>query len=117
MATAEEIKQEIIDWASERNSINVPDIYKAFEKFVEILSWRRAEIRLASGMAKLVERFGGDGLGGPTYVVFCVGYQYFRVNGEYSDLGFHWDAHDLYEVLPVNTDVIEYLRKNSTDSI
>jgi hypothetical protein len=110
MTTIDQLKQEIIDWASDHDNIDVPDFTEAFSEFIAILSWRRAEIHLPSGVASLVERFGGQGLGDDARAVFTVNDQYFRVDGEWDD-GFHWDADDIYEATPVNVTVVEYHEK------
>ena len=103
MATVEEIKQDILDW----NNSEEDTLLQAFDKFVALISWRRAEVLLSSGFAKLVGM-------AADYVVFSVGEQTFRVDriipddNEYHE----WGIDDLTEVEVVNTTVVEYQPKN-----
>jgi hypothetical protein len=112
MATVDQIKQEIIDYYEEpsqpkrKSSRSFAD---AFEDFEKTLEWRRTEITLPSGIAKLVDL-------SKIYVVFSVGSQLFRVNASVDD-GHKWEADDMYEVTSQRVDVIEYHKKDLKDSI
>jgi hypothetical protein len=119
MATAEELKQEIHDWYEDAEE----PLIAAFTSFVGVLSWRRAEITLPSGIAKLAALT-------DTSVVFYVGEQLFRADKEPSEkvvdpgdpenyyTRIHdWEIDDLREVESVNITVVDYQDKDSTDAI
>lgn len=116
MATAEDIKQDIIDYVNaEHDSTYGPDSFSSvFYYFIEDLTWRDAELELKSGTAKVVEFIdAGEGdYSADTRLVFSVGEQIFRVDGHYESwAGNDWEADDLYEVAPVQVYVTEYQRK------
>lgn len=119
MATAEEIKQEIVDYlnaehGSEYGTCSVGSFDSAFYQFVEDLTWRDAELELASGTAKSVKFIdAGEGdYSADTLLVFSVNGQLFRVDGHYESwAGCEWEANDLHEVEPVQVYVTDYQRK------
>lgn len=119
MATAEEIKQDIVDYLNNVHGgkygfYNVGDFPSAFYQFVEDIGWRQAELELKSGTAKVIEFIdAGEGdYSADTLLIFEVNGQIFRVNGHYESwAGNEWEANDLYEVEPVQVLVTQYQRK------
>lgn len=119
MANVEQIKQEIQDWyhgdldGTER--FEEPFV-TAFTSFVGMLSWRRSEITLPSGIAKM---WGYE----ETRVVFWVGEDLFatekdpdRIEDGVTYIA-DWQADDLYEVKPVNKVVTELQKKDSSSGV
>lgn len=116
MATAAEIKQEIIDWVNQKNgSTYGPDSFASvFYDFHEEIDWRDTEIELPSGTVKKVEgEDAGEGdYSADIYIVFSVNGQLFRVDGHYESwAGSEWEANDMYECAPVQVLVTQYQRK------
>ena len=119
MATAEEIKQEIVDYLNESLGTKwgvrtVEKINEDFYEFVEAITWRNAEIELKSGTAKSIDfKDAGEGdYSADTHLIFSVGSQIFRVDGHYESwAGGEWEAQDLHEVEPVQVLVTQYQRK------
>lgn len=121
MATAEEIKQDIVDYlnATYKGKLyhgvyTVDQFTEAFWQFTEDLTWRNAEIELKSGTAKTVEfQDAGEGdYSAEIFLIFEVNGQLFRVVGQYESwAGSEWEANDLHEVEPVQVYVTQYQRK------
>jgi hypothetical protein len=108
MATAAEIKQEIHDWYADPEE----PLIAAFTAFIHQLCYRRSEVTLPSGIAKLV------GIE-ETQVIFHVGEQMFSAHKDRDVLMENgmvsvadWKVDDLYEVEPVNTTVVDFQPKN-----
>lgn len=111
-----DIKQEIIDWFVndyEYKDDFVEDgdtiyFYKAWEGFQDAI-WGSGTVELASGTAKTLTRFGGEGKGDTYYVVFQIGEKIYRVDGYYSSWeGVNWDSAEPYEVKPKEVTIIRY---------
>ena len=120
MATVEEIKHEIVDYLNIAHGgkygfYTVDQFPTAFYQFVEDIGWRRAELELKSGTAKVVE-FNGAGEGDYSAginLIFEVNGQLFQVTGQYESWsGAEWEANDLHEVEPVQVLVTQYQRKD-----
>ena len=116
MATAEEIKQDIIDWVNkDQGATYGPDSFASvFYDFIEEIAWKNAVLELRSGPAKVVEfKDAGEGdYSAATLLILSVGGQLFRVDGQYESwAGTEWEANDLYEVEPVPVLVTQYQRK------
>lgn len=119
MATAEDIKQDIVDFLNEKHGgkygvYTLDEFTSAFYQFVEDFGWGQAEIELASGTAKVVEfEDAGEGdYSADTHLIFSVNGQIFRVDGHYESwAGTEWESNDLYEATPVPVLVTEYQRK------
>lgn len=112
---ATDVKQEIIDWLQtyEHKEDYVSEgeptyFYQAWDAFQEEI-WGDGTVELASGTAKTLKRFGGEGKGDAYYVVFQIGDKFYRVDGYYSSWeGVNWDSAEPYEVKPVEVTVIKY---------
>lgn len=112
------ITQEIIDWLNTGNDYDNLDSYGTSEwmEFYEEMpndryNWtsKRKPVVLASGEARIVQDFGGEGQGDQRYVVFSVGDKFYRVDGYYASWdGSNWDDPTPYEVTPKEVTVIEY---------
>lgn len=112
------IAQEIIDWLNSGTDGEVWDTLdqEAWNEFYEELpnpsySWHREKEgpALASGIARIVEDFGGEGQGDTRYVVFSVGEKFYKVEGYYASWdGTTWDDPTPFEVRPKEVTVIEY---------
>jgi hypothetical protein len=116
LASAAEIKQEIINWANQKDGSSYgPDaITSVFYDFVYQLNWRSTEIELPSGTVKIVElQDAGEGdYSAAIYIVFSINDQLFRVDGQYESWsGSEWEANDMYECAPVQVLVTQYQRK------
>lgn len=120
MATVEEIKQDIVDYLNTVHDTAKYGVYtidefpSAFYQFVEDIGWRRAELELKSGTAKVVEFINaGEGdYSADTLLIFEVNGQFFRVDGHYESwAGNEWESNDLHEVEPVQVLVTQYQRK------
>lgn len=112
MATVEEIKQDILDWYADPEE----PLIAAFDSLINIISWRRGEVTLPSGISKLAALT-------DTSVVFYVGEQLFRADRDPSEekdgyeLIHDWKIDDLREVESVNITVVDYQDKDSTDAL
>ncbi len=113
MATVEEIKQEIHDWYEDSEE----PLIAAFTTFVHQLCYRRSEVTLLSGIAKLwgIEE---------TQVIFYVGEALYAAHKDRDVLKENgtvivadWQVDDLYEVKLVNSTITEAVPKDSTDAI
>lgn len=113
MAAVEEIKQEIRDWYDDPEE----PLIAAFTAFVQQLCYRRSEITLPSGIAKLwgIEE---------TQVIFWVGEVLYAARKDRDVLKDNgtviiadWQVDDLYEAELVNNTITEAVPKNSTDAI
>lgn len=120
MATAAQIKQEIVDYLNvahaKWDTFSIDSFPSAFYQFVEDIGWRRAEIELASGTAKVIdyEDAGEGDYSAAIVLIFEVNGQFFRVEGRYESwAGSEWEANDLHEVEPVQVMVTQYQRKDA----
>lgn len=111
MADVEQIKKEIHEW---QGDLREP-LVAAFTMFVNQLCFRRSEITLPSGIAKL---FSID----DERVVFWVGETLFSVqkDPDYEKNGSvyipDWQVNDLSEVKPVNKTVVEFEKVDDSPS-
>jgi len=101
------IKQEIRDWYADPEE----PLIAAFTAFVHQLCYRRSEVTLPSGIAKLV------GIE-ETQVIFYVGEQMFSAHKDRDVLKENgtviiadWQVDDLYEVEAVNSTVVGFQPK------
>jgi hypothetical protein len=113
LATVEEIKQEIHDWYADPEE----PLIAAFTAFVHQLCYRRSEITLPSGIAKLwgIEE---------TQVIFYVGETLYaahkdrdRLLDDGTVIVADWQVDDLYEVKLVNNTITEAVPTDSTGAI
>jgi hypothetical protein len=109
MADAEQIKQEIRDWYADPEE----PLVAAFTAFIHQLSFRRSEVTLPSGIAKM---WGLE----EERVVFWVGEELFCAHKDRDlttdGVTFYtqdWQADDLYKVETVNKVVTEVVPSDS----
>lgn len=108
MATAKEIKEEIISWDF-LDCGSIRSFRTAWKSFRAEIQWGLSTIQLPSGPASFVKHFGGEGKGEEYWVLFQVGDELFKVDGHYDSWdGVDWDDAKLYKVAPVEVTVIEY---------
>lgn len=112
MATAEEIKADILEWQNSGQYGPETSLSIATTEFLEALDWRNSEITLPSGLlAKGVERsrlHEND----EVWQVFDVNGQLFQVDGNYSSWsGIDWEEDSIHEVEAVQVMVTQYKRK------
>jgi hypothetical protein len=118
MAAISNIEQEILDWFNNEYEYKEDYVDEGEEKaeyFSTVWPAFNEEIygdgivELASGTAKTVDSYGGEGKGDTYWVVFQVGDKFYRVDGYYSSWeGTNWDSAEPYEVKPVEVTVIKY---------
>jgi hypothetical protein len=106
MSKIEEIKQQIIDFYEEPNE----PLSAAFDSLVSIMSWRRGEVTLPSGVAKLYSL-------DDEKIIFWVGDTLFCVEKDPDEtvdgVTYYtkdWKVDDMYEVKPVNKTVVDFER-------
>lgn len=113
MAAVDQVRQDIIDWNTQNVGGKAELFPRSWRNFYDTLSWRNASVHLPSGIATLVEEFGGEGQGTERWVVFSVnGDTLFKVDGEYTSWdGTDWAYADLEEVEAVQVMVTQYKKK------
>ena len=100
--TAEQVRNAIVD---------ATDDYES-EFYNEIDGNEEWELPLINATAKGVDSKGGEGQGDYACVIFKIGDQYFKKDGEYSSWdGMSWEYGDLYEVEPYQELVTRYRKK------
>lgn len=113
MATVEEVKQEIHDWYADPEE----PLISAFTAFIHQLCYRRSEVTLPSGIAKLwgIEE---------TQVIFWVGESLYAVHKDRDVLKedhtvviADWQVDDLYEAKLINNTLTEVVRKDLADGL
>lgn len=120
MLTVQEIQQQFVDYFVKAENIDPEDTFEDIwheyvHETLEMLDYRKDKPWfLPSGQVKLIEDFGGEGLGEVRYIIFSVGDRIFRVNGYYASWdGTTWEDPTPEEVVAKEVMKVEYVTKET----